>query len=367
MKRLTLLSILILLLFLSSCNMPEKVTEEMMRTFVASTMQAKINEIGSMTPPTPTPTNTSTPTETPPPTMTPTPTIEPTPTWVMHEKGSAEVLILYYHDIVKDRKDDAYYQWEFENWYVKPVEFEQQMRILSELGYTSITISDLHKILYEGGELPGRPVMITFDSTEMGQWKNAYPTMKKYGLVGNLFINSYHVDAKNSLSSEQINQMLKDGWEIGSSGNDQGDDGRRLANPSRYGMEIAQSKIQLEEKFPGVKILAFAYPDGYTDPEGEIVRRTSQSYQMAFSRLKSLSNEISVNQVYFIPRVEITGGMSYNDFFNLLPWKEGSISQETMEWTLPKPTLDPKAAKATKAAEATLIALDATNFPAEGK
>ena len=339
------------LLSLASCNLPEKVTEEMVRTSVASTLQAKINFIGSQTPPTPTPTNTVEPTETPTPTITFTPTPEATATWIPHEAGSAEILILYYHDVVNGREDDAYWQWEFADWYVKSIEFEQQMRMLWELKYTTITISDMVKVLYEGGELPERPVLITFDSSELGQWVNAYPIMKKYGLVGNLMIEANHVDAKNSLSSEQIKTMLADGWEIGSSGYY----GNGLYDRSTYGTEISQSKIKLEEIF-GVPIQAFAYPDGYTDPEGEIIRRASQTYRAAFCRLQVQGNTVSRDQVYFIPRVEVTGGLSYNQFFSLLPWKEGTISQQTMEWTLPTPTLEPEFVEMTKVAVETMMA-----------
>ncbi len=351
MKSKILIILVLLALFLSSCNMPEKVTEEMQRTIVASTLQARINAIGSSTPPTPTPTITPVPTDTPTPTITPSPTIEPTATWTMHEAGSAEILVLYYHDVVLDRNDDAYYQWEFADWYVKPLEFEQQMRILYEMKYTSITLSQMINVIYNGGELPPRPVLITFDSTELGQWKNAYPTMKKYGLVGNLFIEANHVDAKNSLSSEQINTMLADGWEIGSAG--YYGNGMQY---SQYGQEIGMSKIKLEELFPNTQILAFAYPDGYTDPEGEIIRRTTQYYKAGFCRLKVQDNTVSRDQIFFIPRKEITGGMAYNEFFSLLPWKEGSISKETMEWTLPTPTLEPEILQLTKVMEETLIA-----------
>ena len=352
MKYKILIIFVFLAVIISSCNMPEKITEDMQRTIVASTLQARINAIGSSTPPTPTPTETSIPTETPTPTITPTPTLEPSPTWTFHEAGRAEILVLYYHDVVKDRNDDAYYQWEIDDWYVKPLEFEQQMRILAEMKYTSITLSQMINVIYNGGELPPRPVLITFDSTELGQWKNAYPIMKKYGLVGNMFIEANHVDAKNSFSSEQINTLLADGWEIGSSGFY----GNGLADRSQYGQEIGMSKVRLEELFPGVEIQAFAYPDGYTDPEGEIIRRTTQYYKAGFCRMKVQDNTVSRDQIFFIPRKEISGGMTYNEFFTLLPWKEGSISRETMEWTMPTPTLEPEIIELTKVMEQTLIA-----------
>ncbi len=342
------------LFFYASCNVPEKISEEQARTIVAETLQAKINMIASLTPPTATSTNTAVPTETPTPTITPTATIEPTATWAFHEKGSAEILILYYHDVVTGKKDDPYYQWEFEERYVLPREFEQQVRILNEMGYTPITLSMMVKVLYEGAELPARPVMLTFDSTEMGQWKNVYPIMKKYGFVGNMMIDANHVDAKNSLSAEQIKEMLDYGWEIGSSGYY----GNGLADHTQYGTEIGKSKPKLEEIF-GVPIEVFAYPDGYTDPEGEIIRRTAQYYKAAFAgdfpRVKDVDT-VQYDNRFFIPRHEILRGMSYNQFFDLLPWKEGTVSKETMEWTLPTATPDPAAVAATKSAKETKTA-----------
>ena len=50
MKKKILICLILSVVLLASCNLPEKVTEEMQRTFVASTMQARINEIGSLTP-----------------------------------------------------------------------------------------------------------------------------------------------------------------------------------------------------------------------------------------------------------------------------------------------------------------------------
>ncbi|MBQ6342628.1 MAG: polysaccharide deacetylase family protein [Anaerolineaceae bacterium] len=362
MKKILITLLVLSVTILASCNIPEKVTEDMARTFVASTMQAKINEIGSLTPPTPTPTETLIPSDTPTPTVTPTPTLAPTPTWIMHDAGSAEILILFYNDIVNSRDDDPYYQWEFDHAggpYVHSNEFEQQMRILNEMGYTTITLSDMVNVLYNGGELPPRPVMITFDSTELGQWVNAYPIMKKYGMVGNLMLQANHVDAKNSLSSEQIKTMMDDGWEIGSNGYY----GNGMADRSAITTEIMQSKPKLEELF-GVEITTFSYPDGYLDPEGFMLQRVGAAgYKAALAAYNG--TEVTVNRCYYIPRYEILQGMSYNDFFNILPWKEGSISRETMEWTMPTPTLDPAVMAITKQAEETLIALDATLFPVE--
>ena len=254
--------------------------------------------------------------------------IEPTATWTYHEAGSAEIFILYYYDIANGIEDDPYYQWESDA-YVPSIEFEQQVRMLYELGYTSITLSQMVDVLRNGGELPERPVIFTFDSTELGQWKNAYPILKKYGFVGNLMIRANHVDAHNSLSKEQIDTMMDDGWEIGSAGYY----GNDLADLSVIEQEIGRSKPALEEMFD-VDIEVFAYQDGYTDSEGRIISRTVQSGYLAALAGDLRSTEIKLSKnMYYIPRYLIRKGVTYNEFLDMLPWKEGTISRETMEWT----------------------------------
>lgn len=331
-----ILSAILFGVWLSGCNMPDNdVDPGILYTMAAETIQAENDRIASLTPPTPTATITPTPTITPTATVTPTATIVPSPTWVNHAAGEAEVLVLYYNDIAESYDDDPYYQWESEA-NVRKAEFEQQVRMLYELGYTSIGLSDLIKVLYEGGELPPRPVLFTFDSSQLGQYRNAYPILKRYGMKGNLMLVAGQVDTKNCLTSDQIREMMADGWELGCSGywgNDM------INDPSKIGEEIGKSKILLEEKF-GVDIQVFAYPGGITDAEGRMASRVSEYlYKAAFGKHHTVKH--SMNNIFYLGRYEIMRGLSYNDFLAYLPWQEGTISQETMNWTLETPTAAP--------------------------
>lgn len=335
MKRFLFLTglMLFILAFMTGCHVPDNNTPAgYLYTVQAETFTAEMNRIASLTPPTPTFTETPTPTITPTPTATGTATLAPTPTWVAHSAGSADVFVLYYHDIADNADQDPYYQWE-SPFNVTTLEFEQQVRTLSELGYTSITLSQLIKVLYDGGELPPYPVMFTFDSSKMGQYVNAYPILKKYGMVGNLFLYSNLVDKKNSISAAQVKEMIAAGWEIGACGYDGSND------PAHYGREIGMSKVDLEKMFEQ-PIEAFAYSGGIMDAGGEMVSRVSASlYKIAFTKQHTIKQ--SRNILFMLGRYEINKGLSYGDFFELLPWKEGYVSEETMTWALPAPTRDP--------------------------
>lgn len=318
---------------LAGCNVPDQNTPAgFLYTVQAETFTAERNRLASLTPPTATFTATATATMTPTATITPTETLVPTPTWVRHSAGAADVFVLYYHDIADNADQDPYYQWE-SPFNVTTAEFEQQVRTLYELGYTSITISQLIKVLYDGGELPPRPVMFTFDSSKMGQYVNAYPILKKYGMVGNLFLYSNLVDEKNSILASHVNEMMADGWEIGSCGYDGSPD------PAHYGREIGMSKVDLEEMF-GVPIEAFAYSGGIMDGGGEMVSRVSKAlYKIAFTKVTTIHQ--TANIMFMLGRYEINKDLSYGDFFEMLPWKEGVVSEDTMTWALPSPTRDP--------------------------
>ena len=330
MKKIAFLFVLFLVGGVVSCHFPDNnVAPGILYTVAVQTRQAELNALASLTPPTETPTATPLPSETPLPSSTPTATLEPSPTWITYEKGTAEAFILYYYDVANGTKDDPFYQWEADI-FVPSAQFEQQVRILYELGYHSIGISDLVRVLENGGELPPRPVMFTFDSTQRGQYVNAYPILKKYGFMGNLMLTSAYVDQKNLLSLDQIKEMMASGWEIGSMG--------YRAEGGPLGQEIGQSKPMLEDLF-GLDILAFSYPDGAATSE-MINLVNVYGYKAAFAG-DTRTYQHSYDTRYYIGRYLIRKDFALNDFLNILPWKEGNLSQVTMDWAIATPLVEP--------------------------
>ena len=77
---------------------------------------------------------------------------------------------------------------------VKPEDFERQMKYLTEHNFHSITPQELYAALVDGAELPENPVLITFDDGYMGNYTNAYPILKKYGLKATIFVITGFLD-----------------------------------------------------------------------------------------------------------------------------------------------------------------------------
>ena len=148
---------------------------------------------------TPTDTFTPSPTSTPVPTDTPIPT--PTPALVWTAPGDVITPILLYHH-VSDAGNGIRY-------YVSNADFRAQMQALHDWGYNSITVSELVDVLIHGGELPNRPVVITFDDGNIDVYQNAFPMMHALGFVGTFYIVANRLQSKYFVNVEQLQEMAE--------------------------------------------------------------------------------------------------------------------------------------------------------------
>lgn len=88
-------------------------------------------------------------------------------------EDSIEVPILMYHGVLKDKKLQGKYV-------ISPELLENDLRYLKEHGYTAIVMQDLIDYT-NGGDLPEKPIIITFDDGYYNNYLYAFPLMKEYG------------------------------------------------------------------------------------------------------------------------------------------------------------------------------------------
>ncbi|HNR01939.1 MAG TPA: polysaccharide deacetylase family protein [Anaerolineaceae bacterium] len=273
----------------------------------------------------PTATLTSTPTATATATSTPFPTLPPTempsepevpadtqepaaadPVSVSPEEvgsGAVTVPILLYHHV----SDTIQSQYS-----VTTAALESQMNWLYENGYQTITISDLADLIREGGTVPGRPVIITFDDGYLDLYENAYPILSHFGFAGTAFIIGDTVDTRGNLSSEQLQEMISQGWEIGSHSMHHTD----LTLGLGWEEEIVFSKSYLEDKL-GVEICTFAYP--YGEADSSVLDYTySAGYTSAVGLGSSVTHDLST--LYFLDRKEVKSWYTLDFFEEFMPW-----------------------------------------------
>ncbi|MGZ9222662.1 MAG: polysaccharide deacetylase family protein, partial [Anaerolineales bacterium] len=161
--------------------------------------------------PTSSPTKTPTlpPSETPLPTFTFTPTLTLEPSWVMQGPNEVIVPILLYHHIGFSLQGETVY-------YVSPEAFDQQMNLLYQWGYKTISIELLARAIKEGAELPPKPVVLTFDDGGETTYTTAQPIMQRYGFTGTAYIVYNYIGIPRYMNADQIRALYASGWEIGS-------------------------------------------------------------------------------------------------------------------------------------------------------
>ena len=173
--------------------------------------------------------------------------------------AKTQVPILCYHQIREWRSTDSQTAKD----YITPVNtFKAHMKMLADSGYNSVLPDQVYNYLIYGDALPSKPIMLTFDDTDLDQFTVAAPEMKKYGFKAVYFIMTVSIGRMGKvkyMNSEQIKQLSDEGNVIGSHTYDH-------KNVKKY--EAADWVTQIEkptkrlEEITGKKIEYFAYPFG---------------------------------------------------------------------------------------------------------
>lgn len=176
--------------------------------------------------------------------------------------------ILLYHSISDEASPD------FRRWVVDPGRFTEQVTLLAEGGYRAITVSEYVRCLLGEGELPAKPVVITFDDGFADFRTTALPILREFGLQSTLYLTTGYLDGTSgwlASAGEASRPML--GWsdvvviaaggdvEIGLHGHSHRQlDALRLRDAVE---DIGRGKNVLEARL-GVGIRTLAYPHGYS-------------------------------------------------------------------------------------------------------
>lgn len=277
----------------------------------------------------PSPSVTPSPTLTPSPTPTFTASPMPTPTWVVQGPNAVTVPILLYHHISVSPIGSRYY--------VPPDRFEEQLKLLHDWEYTTITTSMLVEAIREGAALPPHPVLITFDDGNEDNYTNAFPIMHKYGMTGVLYLPYNYIGGDGFLSVEQIHEMTDAGWEVGS--HSLSHPNLKDMAPERLRSEIVDSRRKLETLL-GVPILTFAYPFG--EINSAVVDYVKFAGYIAAVGATGYTPDQGLNILYNLQREEIKGSEDAKTFIRFLPWHGDLAFLPTDTPTpTPKPTRTP--------------------------
>ncbi|RZK20761.1 MAG: polysaccharide deacetylase family protein [Pedobacter sp.] len=170
-----------------------------------------------------------------------------------------EVPVLCYHQIRNALGSDSKRAGDD---IISPDKFKEHIKMLADSGYHTVLPDQLYDYLFYGKKLPSKPIMITFDDTDLDQFTVGNTTLKKYGFKGVYFIMTVSIGRKGRISymtKENIKQLADEGNTIASHTYDH----KNFAQftDEDWKIQIDEPTKKLEE-ITGKKVEYFAYPYG---------------------------------------------------------------------------------------------------------
>ena len=101
--------------------------------------------------------------------------------------------------------------------------FERLIKVAAELGFESIDYDDLEAWQSDRGTLPRRPIMLDFDHPVRSMRYEVNDVLSRYGLKGNLFVNTGPMDPNYRgkprgdawMTWDELRELVEMGWTIG--------------------------------------------------------------------------------------------------------------------------------------------------------
>ncbi len=205
---------------------------------------------------------------------------------------------------------------------VTPAAFAEQMAALAADGFTPLTTRQLGAAWRDGGPLPARPVLITFDDGYEGVHRHALPVLAGHGFPATLFATTGWIRGRGAadlapgapdamLSWQQVRGLAAAGVEIG---------GHAHSHPQldqigagRLWFELTRCKEILTEEL-GAPPVAFAYPFGYSD------RRVRAAVRRAYAISLAVGNRLAARSQgpYALQRVTVRRSTGIEEFTRLV-------------------------------------------------
>jgi peptidoglycan/xylan/chitin deacetylase (PgdA/CDA1 family) len=219
----------------------------------------------------------------------------PQPGWKPY---AGPVPILEYHVLGRPQTEVPY-----PDLYTPRASFRRQMDWLDQQGYEAVTLEAVEEAWYNGGTLPRKPVVISFDDGYRPQYTFALPTLRTHGWPGVLNLKAEGSD----LYESNVKAMLAAGWELAAHTINHSDlttlEGEALEE------EVAGSRKILQREY-GVPVKNFCYPAGRFD-ETVVAAVEAAGYAGATTEIPGFATK---DHPYELARIEVLGSWDLGTF-----------------------------------------------------
>ncbi|MDR3685471.1 MAG: polysaccharide deacetylase family protein [Coriobacteriia bacterium] len=193
--------------------------------------------------------------------------------------------------------------------YVRQGDFIAQLRYLATNGYHAVTLQQVYDFWHNGGTLPDKPVVLSFDDGDTPDFTVVAPLLNELQWPGvlNLIVGRHKLRFKKPI----VRALIKAGWEI---------DSHTVTHTELPGLsarqlafEVTGSRKQLQALYH-VPVNFFCYPSGRFDAAG-VAAVQQAGYLGATTTLGGLARP---SQGFLMRRVRVSGGESIASFATLL-------------------------------------------------
>jgi peptidoglycan/xylan/chitin deacetylase (PgdA/CDA1 family) len=204
---------------------------------------------------------------------------------------------------------------------VSPDVFADQLAYLRDAGFNTITAGELAAILAGGpGELPERPVVLTFDDGYEDFYSQGLPLLKQNDFTGTIFMTTGWIGKeggeKRMLNWRELAEVEQAGIEIGA---------HTVKHPQLDQLpeklireELYASKSLLEDHL-GQAVPGLAYPFGYSNPK---VRQVARELGYVYGYAVGNALTTSAAGEFTLPRLTVRRATTMNEFRNMVNGKD---------------------------------------------
>nr|MDD6335103.1 polysaccharide deacetylase family protein [bacterium] len=238
------------------------------------------------------------------------------------------VPIVMYHSVLKDQKRLGKYV-------LSPDTLAADLAYLAERGYQSVTMSELIDYVNGRGELPQKPIVLTFDDGYYNNYVYAYPLLKQYGYRAVISIIGKMSDAAQTeehpsayyshLTWTQLKEMMDSGLiEVQNHSYNLHTNAGRNGAAKKRGEDISTYTHVLEEDIGRLQTLlqnnigytpnTFTYPFGSTSTQTDDILH-SMGFEATLSCVEGPNYIDRGSSLYRLKRYNRPSGISTENFF----------------------------------------------------
>jgi peptidoglycan/xylan/chitin deacetylase (PgdA/CDA1 family) len=212
----------------------------------------------------------------------------PQPDWTPH---TGPVPILEYHELGPAPADAPYPEL-----YVSRPDFHREMDWLDDRGFQAVTLETVEKAWFDGGTLPAKPVVVSFDDGYRPQFTYALPELRRHGWPGVLNLKAEGSD----LYGSEVRAMIAAGWELAAHSIHHLD--LTTLDAAQLEEETAGAREILRREY-GVPVKDYCYPAGRYD-ETVIAAVAAAGFSGATTEVRGYADR---EAPYELARFEVLG------------------------------------------------------------